>query len=118
MRHQNYKYRIGTTTAHRKALLANLSASMIESGKIKTTITKCRSLRSFIEKLVTLAKEDSVQRRRLVLSRLRNKQALKKLFADIAPKYKTRPGGYTRITKLPDARVGDGAQVAYISFVE
>lgn len=118
MRHQTYKYRIGATPAHRKSLMRNLSAELIEHGKIKTTLTRCKAVRSYIEKLVTLAKDDSVHHRRLAFAKLNNKEAVKKLFVEVGPKFKTRPGGYTRIVKLPEGRVGDNAPVAYIAFVE
>ncbi|MBF0208425.1 MAG: 50S ribosomal protein L17 [Oligoflexia bacterium] len=119
MRHKMYRYKIGTSAAHRRSLLRNLTVEMIEHGKIKTTLGKCRALKSFLEKMVTFAREDSIHHRRLASSRLgNNKGAVKRLFENVAPKYKGRSGGYTRIVKVPDGRVGDGAPMAYISFVE
>lgn len=117
MRHKNYKYRIGTSTTHRKAILKNLAIDILKYGKIKTTITKCKAVKPFIEKLITLAKEDTTQKRRLAFSKLNNKYGVKSLF-NVAIKFKERPGGYTRITRIPDRRVGDGATCAYISLVE
>ena len=117
MRHQKRKYRIGTTPAHRKSLLRNLASEIIDHGQIKTTQTKCRAMKSYVEKLVTLAKVDSVANRRTALKKLNNKDAVKKLFEELGPKFKERKGGYTRIMKLADGRVGDNAPMAYIAFV-
>lgn len=118
MRHQNRKYKIGGDPANRKSVLRNLAISMIEHGKIKTTHPKCKAMQAFFEKIVTIAKNDSVANRRLVLSKLNNRDAVNKLFKDVAPKFVSRPGGYTRITKIADTRVGDGAKLSYISLVE
>ena len=104
--------------SQRISLMKNLAVELIDHKKIKTTITKCRALRIFVEKLVTVAKEDTVANRRLVFAKINNKDAVSKLFADVGPKFTTRPGGYTRITKLPELRAGDGSEMAYISFVE
>lgn len=116
MRHQNKKYRIGTTAAHRKSLLRNLASEVLDHGKIKSTHTKCKAVQPFVEKLITIAKVDSVANRRLALSKLNNRNAVKNLF-ELAPKYKERNGGYTRIMKLADKRVGDNAQMSYIALV-
>lgn len=118
MRHSKHKYKLGVTPSHRKSLMRNLAISMIDHGKIKTSQTKCRALKPYVEKLVTLAKEDSVQNRRLAFSKLNNKTAVAKLFSDVAPKFKERNGGYTRIVKLADGRVGDATKMGFISFVE
>ncbi len=118
MRHQNRKYRIGTNPAHRKSLLRNLAIEVIDHGKIKTTHTKCKAVQPFVEKLVTIAKEDTVANRRLAFSKLNNKLAVQKLFNEVAPKYKERNGGYTRILKLADGRVGDNAKMSYIALVD
>ena len=118
MRHGKHKFVLGVDRAHRKSMMRNLAISLIEHGKIKTTNAKAKALRPYAEKLVTIAKADSVQARREAFSKLNNKEAVKMLFEKIAPKFKERAGGYTRITKLADGRVGDGAQVSYISFVE
>lgn len=117
MRHSKYKYKLGLNPAHRKSLLRNLSVSLIDHGKIKTTSAKCKALKSYIEKLVTIAKIDSIANRRLVFSRINSHKAVKKLFGDVAPKFRERAGGYTRIVKLADGRVGDHAKMSYISFV-
>lgn len=118
MRHQKYKYKLNVDPSHRKSMLKNLSISLIDTGKIKTTHAKCKALQSYIEKLITLAKEDSVANRRRAYSKLNSREATNALFTEIAPKHKERPGGYTRIYKYPDGRVGDGAKMSIISFVD
>lgn len=118
MRHQNQKYNIGTTPAHRQALLKNLASEVIDHGKIKTTMAKAKAVRPVVEKLITLAKVDSVANRRLAYSKLNNKTAVKKLFEEVAPKFKERNGGYTRILKLADGRVGDNAKMGFIALVD
>lgn len=118
MRHQRHKYSIGTTPAHRKSLMRNLAAEVIDHGKIKTTHTKCKAVQGFVEKLITLAKEDTVANRRLAFSKLDNKDAVKKLFDEVAPKFKERKGGYTRVLKLADGRWGDNAPMSFIMLVD
>lgn len=118
MRHQKKKYRIGTTPAHRNSLLKNLAAEIILHGKIKTTHTKCKAVQPYVEKLVTMAKKDTVANRRNASRKLDNKDMVQKLFADVGPKFKERPGGYTRVMKLPDGRVGDNAKMSYIALVD
>ncbi len=118
------RHRVKTKSFHRpkeqrEALFINLAISLIEHGRIETTLPKAKVLRPFIEKLITLAKEDTVHARRVVLARLRNnKQATTKLFKEIAPLYKDREGGYTRIYKLPKKRIGDSAELAIIELVD
>lgn len=118
MRHGNYKYRIGISPAHRQALVRNLAIELIDHGQIKSTHVKCKAMQGFVEKLVTLSKTDSVANRRLAYSKLNNKKAVSDLFAKLGPKFKARNGGYTRIIKMGDARVGDAAPVSMIAFVE
>lgn len=118
MRHQRRKFKIGTTPAHRKSLLRNLASEVIDHGKIKTTHTKAMAVRGFVEKLVTIAKVDTVANRRLAYKKLNNKDAVNKLFTEVAPKFKERAGGYTRVMKLSDGRVGDNSPMSYIAFVE
>ncbi|MCB9094971.1 MAG: 50S ribosomal protein L17 [Halobacteriovoraceae bacterium] len=118
MRHQKHKNKLAVNPSHRKSLVRNLSIELIDHGKIKTTHAKSKAVKPYVEKLVTLAKVDTVANRRLAYKKLDNMDAVRKLFADVAPKFKTRPGGYTRITKIPDGRVGDNAPMSYISFVE
>jgi large subunit ribosomal protein L17 len=118
VRHQKYKGKIGTSPSHRKSLLRNLAISLIDHEKIKTTHAKSKAVKGYVEKLVTLAKTDTVSNRRLAYARINNRTAVQKLFNTIAPKFKERPGGYTRISKLADGRVGDGSKMSYLSFVE
>lgn len=118
MRHNRHKHTLGVSPAHRQSMMRNLAIELIDHGKIKTTITRSRVLRSYVEKLVTIARKDTIANRRLVYARLNNRGAVKNLFEKVAPKFKTRPGGYTRIVKLADSRVGDAAKMSYISFVE
>jgi len=118
MRHQKHKYNIGTSPSHRVSLMRNLAVEVIDHGKIKTTITKCRAIQPYVEKLITLAKVDTVANRRLAFKKLNNKKAVQTLFADVAPKFKERNGGYTRIMKMADGRVGDNAKMAYIALVD
>ena len=95
----------------------NMASSLIEHERIVTTLPKAKALRPYVEKLVTLAKESNVHRRRLAFSRLRNKDATSKLFEVLGPRFKERPGGYTRILKLSKPRLGDNSPRAIIEFV-
>lgn len=104
-------------TAHRRALLSNLACSLIEHGRIKTTLGKAKALRPVAERLVTLAKRDDLHSRRLAISFLQQKDCVKKLFAEVAPAAKDRQGGYCRITKL-GARMSDAAPMAIIEWVD
>lgn len=118
MRHKKHKYKLGVDPSHRKSLMRNLSASLIKAGAVKTTHAKAKAIQPYVEKLVTIAKEDNVANRRLVAARVADKTAVQKLFSEIAPKAKERNGGYTRVIKLSDGRVGDNAKMSYISFVD
>jgi large subunit ribosomal protein L17 len=118
MRHGNHKYKLGVKPQHRKALVQNLCIELITHGKIKTTETKAKAIKPFVEKLVTIAKNDTIANRRLAFTKLNNKEAVKTLFDTVAPKFKQRPGGYTRLLKIAEGRLGDGAKEAYIAFVE
>ena len=126
MRHRKHNHLLGVKTAHRISLLANLSCSLIENGRITTTLAKARALRPTIEKVITLAKKahiatDAAQKvhyRRLAIARIRNKKAVKKLFDELAEQFVSRNGGYTRIYKLAMPRLGDAADMAIIEFVE
>jgi large subunit ribosomal protein L17 len=118
MRLRNKKYKLGLSPSHRTAMIKNLAVEVIEHGMIKTTHSRCMAIKPYIEKLVTLAKVDSIANRRLAFSKLNNKNAVSQLFSAVAPKFKNRNGGYTRVIKTADGRVGDGAPVSYISFVE
>ena len=103
----------GRNSSRRKALFQALAISLIEHEGIKTTLPKAKELRSFIEPLITLAKDDSVSNRRLAFSKIRNKSAVGKLFSDLGPRFKDRPGGYSRIIKI-GFRKGDAAPIAFI----
>jgi large subunit ribosomal protein L17 len=117
MRHQKKTLKLGLTAAHRKALLANQVCSLIEHQRIKTTLAKAKAVRPLAEKMVTLGKNGSLHARRTALAVLRQKNAVKKLFEDIAPRSASRNGGYTRIVKL-GARKSDSAPVAFIEWVD
>ena len=107
----------GRNSSRRKALFQALTISLIEHEGIKTTLPKAKELRSFIEPLITLAKDDSVGNRRLAFSKIRNKAAVGKLFSDLGPRFKDRPGGYSRIIKI-GFRKGDAAPIAFIELVD
>jgi large subunit ribosomal protein L17 len=117
MRHQNSGRKLNRTSAHRKALFKNLSLALFREELIKTTLPKAKELRRFAEPLITLAKEDGVANRRLAFSRLRDKQVVGKLFAELGPRYRARPGGYLRILKC-GFRDGDNAPMAYVELVD
>ena len=117
MRHQKKTLKLGLTAAHRKAMLANQVCSLIEHQRIKTTLAKAKAVRPLAEKMVTLGKKGSLHARRTALAVLRQKDAVRKLFEDIAPRSATRNVGYTRIVKL-GARKSDSAPVAFIEWVD
>ncbi len=116
MRHRKSGRHLNRTSSHLQAMFSNMSASLMEHEVIKTTLPKAKDLRRVIERLITLAKEDTVARRRLAFARLRNKAMVAKLFNDLGPRYKERPGGYTRVLKC-GFRKGDAAPMAYIELV-
>jgi large subunit ribosomal protein L17 len=117
MRHRSKTVKLKRTASHRKALLANMAISLIEHGRIKTTLGKAKALRPVAEKLVTLAKRDDLHSRRLAIAFLHQKDTVQKLFSEIAPAAKDRQGGYIRITKL-GARMSDSAPMAIIEWVD
>jgi len=117
MRHQKKTIKLGRTAEHRKALLANQVCSLIEHQRIKTTLAKAKAVRPLAEKMVTLGKRGSIHARRTALATLRQKNAIKKLFDDIAPRSTERNGGYTRIVKLGQ-RKSDSAPMAFIEWVD
>lgn len=117
MRHGKKTNHLGRKTAHRKAMLANMACSLIEHKRINTTTAKAKALKKFVEPLITKSKEDTTHNRRVVFSRLRQKQAVTELFRDVAVKVGDRPGGYTRIIKLGN-RLGDNADMAMIELVD
>jgi len=116
MRHRHGYRKLGRTSAHRKALLMNLSIALIEHGKIETTVEKAKELRSFVEKLITKAKKGDSNAHRAVFAVLRSKEATKKLMNEVAPQYSDRNGGYTRVTRTRMRR-GDAAEMAFIELV-
>jgi large subunit ribosomal protein L17 len=117
MRHQRSGKKLGRDSAHRKALFANLTASLIEHGRIKTTETKAKAVRPIAEKMITLGREGSIHARRQALAYLRTQEVVHKLFSEVAPRFAGRPGGYTRIVKL-GPRQGDSAPMAYLELVD
>lgn len=117
MRHGKKINQLGRTTAHRKSMLANMASSLIEHKRINTTVTKAKSLKNFVEPLITKSKEDTTHNRRLVFAKLRQKEAVTELFREVAAKVGDRPGGYTRIIKLGN-RLGDNADMAMIELVD
>lgn len=117
MRHGKKINHLGRKTAHRKSMLANMACSLIEYKRINTTVAKAKALKQFIEPLVTKSKTDTTHNRRIVFSRLRQKEAVAVLFRDVVVKVGDRPGGYTRIIKLGN-RLGDNADMAMIEFVD
>src|SRR5476649_2779464 len=117
MRHQMKTVKLGRSQAHRDALLSNLVVSLIEHNRIKTTLTKAKAIRPLAEKMVTLGKKGTLHARRTALAVLRQRDAVKKLFDDIAPRSTSRNGGYTRIVKL-GARKSDSAPIAFIEWVD
>jgi large subunit ribosomal protein L17 len=117
MRHQKKTIKLGRTAEHRKALLANQVCSLIEHQRIKTTLAKAKAVRPLAERMVTLGKNGSIHARRTALAALRQKNAVKKLFDDIAPRSAERNGGYTRIVKLGQ-RKSDSAKMAFIEWVD
>lgn len=117
MRHRHSGRHFSRTTAHRKAMFQNMTVSLLEHELIKTTLPKAKELRRYAEPLITLAKEDSVANRRLAFDRLRDKEAVGKLFTELGPRYQARPGGYLRILKC-GPRAGDNAPMAYVELVD
>jgi len=117
MRHRKSGRQLNRNSSHRQAMFRNMAASLIEHETIKTTIPKAKELRRVVEPLITLAKTDSVASRRQAFDKLRSKAAVGKLFAEIGPRFKERPGGYTRILKT-GFRPGDAAPMAIIQLVE
>ncbi len=117
MRHGHGLRKLNRTTSHRLAMLRNMMNSLIEHEAIKTTLPKAKELRRVIEPMITLAKEPTVANRRLAFDRLRDRDSVVKLFNDLGPRFKTRPGGYTRILKM-GFRVGDNAPMAFVELVD
>jgi large subunit ribosomal protein L17 len=117
MRHGKKVNHLGRKTAHRKAMLANMACSLIEHKRINTTVAKAKAVQKFVEPMITKSKDDTTHNRRIVMARLRQKDAVIELFRDVAVKVGDRPGGYTRIIKLGN-RLGDNADMAMIELVD
>ena len=117
MRHKKSGRKLGRNSSHRKAMFRNMATSLVHHETIKTTVPKAKELRRVIEPLITLAKVDGVANRRLAFSRLRDKAAVGKLFSDLGPRFKERPGGYLRILKI-GPRPGDAAPMAIVQLVD
>jgi len=118
MRHGKKINHLGRKTAHRHALLSNMASSLILNKRITTTVAKAKALRKYVEPLLTKAKDDTTHSRRTVFSYLQNKESVKTLFGEVASKIADRPGGYTRIIKMGDVRVGDNAEMCLIELVD
>jgi large subunit ribosomal protein L17 len=117
MRHQKSGRKLGRDSAHRKALYSNLAGALIEHGRIKTTEAKAKEVRPIVEKMITLGKRGDLHAHRQAVAFLRSKAVAHKLFAEVAPRFADRPGGYTRVVKL-DPRQGDAAPMAYLELVD
>ncbi|MBX9960087.1 MAG: 50S ribosomal protein L17 [Burkholderiaceae bacterium] len=117
MRHGHGLRKLNRTSEHRLAMLRNMMNSLIEHEVIKTTVPKAKELRRVVEPMITLAKEPTLANRRLAFDRLRSRDSVTKLFNDLGPRFKTRPGGYTRILKM-GFRVGDNAPMALVELVD
>ncbi len=117
MRHRKSGRKFSRTSAHREAMFVNMAASLFKHELIRTTLPKAKELRRVAEPLITIGKVDGVANRRLAMSRLRDKEAVGKLFVDLGPRYKERPGGYLRIMKC-GFRPGDNAPMAYVELID
>nr|WP_314544296.1 50S ribosomal protein L17 [uncultured Massilia sp.] len=117
MRHRHGLRKLNRTSSHRLAMLRNMTVSLLRHEAIKTTVPKAKELRKVVEPIITLAKNDTLANKRLAFARLRDREIVQKLFAEIGPRYNARPGGYIRILKM-GFRVGDNAPMAYVELVD
>lgn len=117
MRHRNSGRQLSRNSSHRKATLRNLTNALVQNEVIRTTVPKAKELRRVVEPLITMAKDDSLAKKRVVFSRTRDRATVSKLFSDLGPRYKGRPGGYTRILKC-GYRAGDAAPMAIVELVD
>ncbi len=117
MRHKYSGRKFNRTSSHRTAMFKNMMASLIEHEEIKTTLPKAKELRGFLERLITISKVDTIAKRRIVFSRIRSKEAVSKLFNELGPRFKERPGGYLRVLKC-GYRAGDKAPMAIVQLVD
>ncbi|WP_460552118.1 50S ribosomal protein L17 [Hymenobacter daeguensis] len=118
MRHGRKINHLGRTTAHRHAMLSNMASSLILHKRLTTTVAKAKALRKYVEPMLTKSKEDTTHSRRMVFAALQDKESIKELFGNISGKIANRPGGYTRILKLSDTRLGDNADMCIIELVD
>jgi large subunit ribosomal protein L17 len=118
MRHLKAGYKLNRTAEHRLALYRNLTRALIQHERIITTVTKAKAVRPFVERLITLAKKGTLHARRLAIARLRDPEAVQKLFAEIGPRFADRPGGYTRIIKRHERRLGDAGPTAFLELLK
>ncbi|UOQ98849.1 50S ribosomal protein L17 [Hymenobacter sp. 5317J-9] len=118
MRHGRKVNQLGRTTAHRHAMLSNMASSLILHKRLTTTVAKAKALRKYVEPMLTKSKEDTTHSRRMVFAALQDKESIKELFGNISGKIANRPGGYTRILKLSDTRLGDNAEMCIIELVD
>ena len=118
MRHNKKFNHLGRKSAHRAAMLSNMASSLILNKRIVTTVAKAKALRIYVEPLITSSKEDTTSNRRLVFASLQNKYAVTELFREVSAKVANRPGGYTRIIKLGETRLGDGSEMAMMELVD
>lgn len=118
MRHGKKINHLGRTAAHRQAMLSNMASSLILHKRVSTTVAKAKALRKYVEPLLTKSKNDTTHSRRTIFSYLQNKESVKELFDSVAGKIATRPGGYTRILKLSENRLGDNAEMCIIELVD
>ena len=117
MRHRRSGKKLGRDSAHRRALYSNLAGALIEHGRIRTTQAKAKAVKPFAEQMITLGKRGDLHARRLALAELRSQDVVHQLFAEVAPRFAERPGGYTRIVKL-GPRLGDAAEMVYLELVD
>jgi large subunit ribosomal protein L17 len=117
MRHQRAGKKLGRNASHRKALYSNLTGSLIVHGRVKTTEAKAKAVRPIAEKMITLGRRGDIHARRQALAYLRSQEVVHQLFADVAPRFTDRPGGYTRVVKI-GPRAGDSAPMAYLELVD
>ncbi len=118
MRHLKAGRTLGRNASHRAALMRNLARALFEHGRIITTVAKAKEVRPFVEKLITLAKKGTLHARRLAIARLHDKQSVAKLFKEIAPRFANRPGGYTRVIKRHERRLGDAGVTAFLELLK
>jgi large subunit ribosomal protein L17 len=117
MRHQRAGRKLGRDSAHRKALYSNLAGALIEHGRVRTTVAKAKAVRPIAEEMITLGRRGDLHARRQALAYLRSQEVVHKLFSDVGPRFKERPGGYSRIVKI-GPRQGDAAEMAYLELVD